>query len=67
MMIATPSLGEYKQTILDLLPDQGCWSEEVNHHKYSIVYHSGIKNGKADTLTWHCDLSEGGKLCRHPL
>ncbi|MBI3822902.1 MAG: Uma2 family endonuclease [Planctomycetes bacterium] len=28
MMIATPSLGEYKQTILDLLPNQGHWSDE---------------------------------------
>lgn len=27
MMISTPSLGEYRQTLLDLLPDQGNWSE----------------------------------------
>ena len=28
MMIAVQSLGEYKQTILDLLPNQGCWSDD---------------------------------------
>jgi Uma2 family endonuclease len=28
MVISTPSLSEYKQTLLDLLPDQGRWSDE---------------------------------------
>ena len=27
MVISTPALGEYKQTLLDLLPDQGHWSD----------------------------------------
>jgi Uma2 family endonuclease len=28
MVISTPSLSEYKQTLLDLLPDQGCWADD---------------------------------------
>jgi hypothetical protein len=57
---------EYFQTARILSRRQARWSEEINHHKYSIVYRPGIKNGKADALTRRRDLSEGGKASQTP-
>ena len=57
---------EYFQMARILSRCQARWSEEINHHKYSIVYRPGIKNGKADALTRRRDFSEGGKALQTP-
>jgi hypothetical protein len=42
---------EYFQTARILSCRQAHWSEEINHHKYTIDYHPSTKNGKADALS----------------
>ena len=59
MATSTPSLDEYKRALLDLLPAQGCWSDDeylwlTDHTRLLVEF----TDGAIEILSWPTDLHQ---------